>query len=67
MDEATTSMTCISEVPGSNLEGDTNCAQVYRVFHHSVQTNTDILSHIKVRALPVTSLPVHYSHINAIS
>jgi hypothetical protein len=28
MDQATASMTCIAEVPGSNLDGDTGCAEV---------------------------------------
>jgi hypothetical protein len=40
-------MACIAEVPGSNLDGDTDCAEVYRGFHHSVQTYTGILPHIK--------------------
>ena len=41
MDQATTSMTCIAEVPGSNLDGNTDYASL------SVQTNTGILPHIK--------------------
>jgi hypothetical protein len=47
MDRATTSVTCVTEVLGSYLDGDTGCAEVYRGFHHSVQTTTGILPHIK--------------------
>ena len=52
------SMTCIAEVPGSNLDGDTDCAGVYRGSHHSVQTNTGILPHIKSR--PFLSHPFQF-------
>jgi hypothetical protein len=47
MDRATTSISCIAEVSGSNLDGDTGCAEVYRGFHRSIQTNTGTLLHIK--------------------
>jgi hypothetical protein len=65
MDQATTSLTCIAEVPGSNLGGDTNCAEIYLGFYHSVQTNTGILPHIASFHIPSSSLFSYQRYIIA--